>query len=260
MLPPDFTFRPVIRVGALPATDIFLSNRWLGDTDASAFLSLLGRLKTGVTQERAEDELTALVNDPAIVSGGALAMEGVLAPNVRRLARTVGLQEYGTEPVRLLLLVLLGAVSFVLLIACANVANLQMARLSARRGELSVRMALGAGRRRIVRQLLTEAVVLSLVGAALGVVLAHLAITVTLPLVPPSVLPRLGGIAIDARVLTFCLGLSIISTLLTGLVPALRVSGAAFADSPRCTPAARARRTTARASDCGPCWWPRKSP
>ena len=115
---------------------------------------------------------------------------------------------------RTLLLILLGAVSFVLLIACVNVANLQMARLSARRGELSVRMALGAGRRRIVRQLLTEAVVLSLLGASLGVLLAQIAIHVTLPLVPQAVLPRLGGIVIDARVMAFCLGLSLVSTLL----------------------------------------------
>ena len=142
----------------------------------------------------------------------------------------VGLQEQGTESVRPLLLILLGAVSFVLLIACVNVANLQMARLTARRGELSVRMALGAGRRRIVRQLLTEAVVLSLLGASLGVMLAWLAIGVTLPLVPQSVLPRLGGIVIDARVMVFCLGLSLVSTLLIGLVPALRVSGAAFGE------------------------------
>ena len=157
-------------------------------------------------------------------------MAGAFAPNVRTLARAVGLQEYGTESVRTLLLILLGAVSFVLLIACVNVANLQMARLTARRGELSVRMALGAGRRRIVRQLLTEAVVLSLLGASLGVMLAQIAIDVTLPLVPQSVLPRLGGIVIDARVMAFCLGLSLVSTLLIGLVPALRVSGAAFGE------------------------------
>ncbi|MGE5297515.1 MAG: FtsX-like permease family protein, partial [Solirubrobacterales bacterium] len=133
--------------------------------------------------------------------------------------------------VRTLLLILLGAVSFVLLIACVNVANLQMARLTARRGELSVRMALGAGRRRIVRQLLTEAVVLSLVGASLGLILAQIAIYVTLPLVPQSLLPRLGGIVIDARVMAFCLGLSLLSTLLIGLVPALRVGGAAFGEA-----------------------------
>jgi putative ABC transport system permease protein len=231
VLPPDFSFRPVVaRLGALPEADILLTNRWPGDTGRSAFLWLLGRMKAGVTQERLEAELTPLVNDPSIAPAGALAPEGALAPNVRTLVRVVGLQEQGTESVRALLLILLGAVSLVLLIACANVANLQTARLTARRGELSVRMALGAGRRRIVRQLLTEAVVLSLLGASLGVLLARIAIDVTLRLVPPFALPRLGGIAIDARVMVFCLGLSLVSTLLIGLLPALRVSGAAFGE------------------------------
>ncbi len=231
VLPPDFSFRPVIpRLGALPEADIFLLNRWPDDTGRRAFLFLLGRMKSGVIEERVEAELTPLVNDSAIMPAGALSTAGVLAPNVHTRARAVGLQEYGTESVRTLLLILLGAVSFVLLIASVNVANLQMARLTARRGELSVRMALGAGRRRIVRQLLTEAVVLSLLGASLGVMLAQLAIDVTLPLVPPSVLPRLGGIVIDARVMAFCLGLSLVATLLVGLVPALRVSGGAFGE------------------------------
>ena len=154
VLPPDFSFRPVVGNGtlALPETEIFLPNRWPGDTGRSRFLFLLGRMKSGVTKERAESELAALVNDSSIVPTGALGTEGALAPNVRTLARVVGLQEYGTGSVRALLLILIGAVSFVLLIACVNVSNLQMARLAARRGELSVRMALGAGRRRIVRQ------------------------------------------------------------------------------------------------------------
>src|SRR5438552_2990754 len=232
VLPPDFSFRPVVGSGtlALPEADIFLPNRWPGATGRAAFRFLLGRMKSGVTQARAEAELTGLVSDPSIAPAGALAQAGAFAPNVRTLARAVGLQEYGTESVRMLLLILLGAVSFVLLIACVNVANLQMARLTARRGELSVRMALGAGRRRIVRQLLTEAVVLSLLGAALGVMLAQIAIGVTLPLVAQSALPRLGGIVIDARVMAFCLGLSLVSTLLIGLVPALRVGGAAFGE------------------------------
>jgi putative ABC transport system permease protein len=235
VLPADFTFRPLIaRLGALPDADIFLPNRWAGDAGGGASLFLLGRMKPGVTQERAAAELTGLVNDPSIAPVGALAPAGVFAANVRTLARTVSLQEQGTQSVRPLLLILLGAVSFVLLIACVNVANLQMARLTARRGELSVRMALGAGRRRIVRQLLTEAVVLSLLGASLGVLLAWLAIGVTLPLVPPSMLPRLGGIVIDGRVMMFCLGLSLVSTLLIGLVPALRVTlhgGAGFGEN-----------------------------
>jgi putative ABC transport system permease protein len=230
VLPPGFSFRPVVRIGALQEPDVFLPNRWLGDAGESAFLFLLGRLKSGVTRERAEAELTALVNDPSIAPVGALAMAGEFAPNARTLARAVGLQEYGTQSVRTLPLILLGAVSFVLLIACVNVANLQMARLTARRGELSVRMALGAGRRRIVRQLLTEAVVLSLLGALFGVMLAQIVLHVTLPLVPPLLLPRLGAIVIDARVMAFCLGLSFVSTLLIGLLPALRVSGAAFGE------------------------------
>ena len=231
VLPPDFTFRLVIpRLGALPDADIFLPNRWSGDNGRQASLFLLGRMKSGVTQERADAELTALVNDSSIAPTGALTMAGAFAPNARTLARTVGLQKQGTESVRPLLLILLGAVSFVLVIACVNVANLQMARLTARRGELSVRMALGAGRRRIVGQLLTEAVVLSLLGASLGVMLAQFAISVTLPLVPQLVLPRTGGIVIDAHVMAFCLGLSLVSTLLIGLVPALRVSGAAFGE------------------------------
>jgi predicted permease len=230
VLPPDFSFRPVIRIGALPEVDIFLPSRWPGDTGKSAFLFLLGRMTSGTTRERAEAELTPLVNDPSIASTGALSQAGVFAANAHTIARTVALQDYGTESVHTLLLILVGSVSFVLLIACVNVANLQMARLTARRGELSVRMALGAGRGRIVRQLLTEAVVLSLAGASLGVMLAQIAIDFTLPLVPQSVLPRVGGIVIDARVMAFCLVLSLVSTVVIGLLPALRVSSAAFGE------------------------------
>jgi putative ABC transport system permease protein len=230
VLPPDFSFRPVVRIGALPETDVFLVNRWPGDPGRSAFLFLMGRMKAGVTPERAAAELTALVNDASVAPPGALASAGSFAANARTLARVIGLQEYGTESVRTLLLILLGAVSFVLLIACVNVANLQMARLTVRHGELSVRMALGARRLRIVQQLLTEAIVLSLLGASLGVVLAQVALDVTLPLVPPFAIPRVGGIVIDAHVMAFCLGLSLVSTLLIGLVPALRVSGAAFGE------------------------------
>jgi predicted permease len=105
-----------------------------------------------------------------------------------------------------------------------------MARLTARRGELSVRLAIGAGRRRIVGQLLTEAVVLSLLGASLGVLLAWLAIGAALPLVPEGLLSRPGGIVIDARVMAFCLGLSLLASVVVGLVPALRISGSAFGD------------------------------
>jgi hypothetical protein len=114
-------------------------------------------------------------------------------------------------------------------------------------------------RRRIVRQLLTQAVVLSLLGGSLGVVLAQIAIVVTVPLVPQFALPRLGGIVIDARVMAFCLGLSLVSTLLVGLVPALRVSGAACGEGLALHAGARARRAVVRASGCGRCSSPRRS-
>lgn len=228
VLPASFTFRPVIRNGALPEPEIFVASRWAGDTGGGAFLFLVGRLAPGGSREQAATELTTLLNDPSIAAPGALAMEGAVAADVRTVARVVGLQEHGAASVRMLLLVLLGAVSFVLLIACVNVANLQMARLTARRGELSVRLALGAARSRLVRQLVTEAVVLSLMGAALGVLLARVAVDLTLPFVPPQLLPAMGGIVIDARVMAFSVGLSIVSTLLIGLLPATRLSGAAF--------------------------------
>src|SRR5262249_42773536 len=87
VLPPDFSFRPVIRIGALPETDIFLPNRWPGDTGKSAFLFLLGRLESDVTPARAAADVTALMNDPSIAPVGALAPEGTLAANVRTLVR-----------------------------------------------------------------------------------------------------------------------------------------------------------------------------
>jgi putative ABC transport system permease protein len=230
VMAPTFTFTPVARDLALPEPDVFLPDRWPGDTGRNAFLFLMGRMSPQTTRQQVEAELTPLVNDASISSDDALGMEGRVASGVQRLPRTVGLQEYGTASVRTVLLMLLGAVSFVLLIACVNVATLQMARLTARRGELSVRMALGAGRGRIVRQLLTEATVLSLLGGALGALLARVTIDVTLPLVPQAVLPRLDGIVIDGRVMTFGLGLSLVSTLVVGLLPALRVGGATFSE------------------------------
>jgi putative ABC transport system permease protein len=224
VMPPGFSFKPMTPGGALPESDLILPNRWVDDSGGNAFLWLLGRMKPGVLPERAEAELTTLVNEPSTRAAA------LMKPGTRALAVVTGLQEHGAAPIRTLLLILLGAVTFVLLIACVNVANLQMARLTARRGELAVRMALGAGRRRIVRQLLTEAVVLSLLGAALGVLLARLAVGAALPLVPDGALARTGDIVIDTRVMVFCLGLSLLSTVLVGLVPALRISGASFGE------------------------------
>jgi putative ABC transport system permease protein len=242
VMPPAFSFRPLIRGAALPAADIFLANRWSNDPGTSASLSMLGRMKPDTTPERVEAELASLLSDSSLIPAGVVAQAGTFSSSARTFARTAGLQEYGTESVRTLLLILVGAVTFVLLIACVNVANLQLARLTARRGELSVRMALGAGRGRIVRQLVTEALVLSTLGALFGVLFAMIAIEVTVPLVPQAILPRLGSIAIDRRVLAFSLGLSLLSTLVIGLVPALRMSGTSFGEG--LAPNAGGTRTT----------------
>ena len=230
VLPPDFSFRPVIRIGALPEADVFLPNRWPGDTGRSAFLFLLGRMTSGVTQERAEAELTALPErfvDRARRRTRASRRVRGERPHARAHGRLAGVRHgvgahAAADPAR-------GGV-----VRAPD--RLRQRREPAdgaphRAPRRTVR-AHGPrrGRRRIVRQLLTEAVVLSLLGASLGVMLAQIAIGVTLPLVPQSVLPRLGGIVIDARVMAFCLGLSLVSTLLIGLVPALRVSGAAFGE------------------------------
>src|SRR4051812_26909168 len=116
VLPPDFSFRPVIpRLGALAEPALFLPNRWPGDPGKSAFLWLLGRMQPGVTQGRAEEELTALLKDPSIAPLGALAQAGIFTAGGRTLARVASLRDYGTDTVRVLLLILLGAVSFVLL-------------------------------------------------------------------------------------------------------------------------------------------------
>ncbi|HUQ85964.1 MAG TPA: ABC transporter permease [Vicinamibacterales bacterium] len=121
------------------------------------------------------------------------------------------------------LFVLLGAVGFVLLVACANVANLLLARGSARHGELSVRAALGAGRARLIRQLITEAVLLGLIGGAIGLALAYVS-TNALIAARPADLPRLDKIRLDGTVALFTLGAALATSLIFGLIPALQAT------------------------------------
>src|SRR5262249_3525341 len=134
-----------------------------------------------------------------------------------------GLQDWTTKDVRTSLLLLLGAIGFVLLIACANIANLFLARASARRKEIALRSALGAGRGRIIRQLLTESLLLAALGGAVGLALSLL-LTKLLIAISPADVPRLDQVGLDVRVLGFTVGVVGLVGLLFGLAPALQVS------------------------------------
>ena len=128
---------------------------------------------------------------------------------------------------------LLGGVAFLLLIACANVANLQLARGTARAREMAVRMSIGAGRQRLLRQLLTESVLLSLVGGALGVLFAFSAIRTIVSMMPEFYVPNESRVAINVPVLLFSLGVSLLTGIVFGLVPALQTSKADVTDALR---------------------------
>ncbi|HEY2798028.1 MAG TPA: ABC transporter permease [Thermoanaerobaculia bacterium] len=177
----------------------------------------LGRLKPGITPRRAQERLDALAAQLRREYANDYPARDGWTPRVHPL------QEDLVGNVRPALLVLLAAVGFVLLIACANVANLLLARASGRRREISIRAALGAGRSRLVRQLLTESVALSLVAGLLGVALAAWGVDALVRLSPRS-LPRLLEVGVDLRVLLFTLSASLLTGLLFGLVPALHAA------------------------------------
>jgi predicted permease len=170
----------------------------------------IGRLKPGVSLEQAQADLSAIASGLA----AAHPVDQGIGVAIRRLADTrVG-------ELRPMLILLTGAMSLILLIACVNLANLLLARNSARQRELAVRAALGAGRRGLAVQLLAETLLLSVVGGAVGLALAGFGVA-TLTRMHPATLPQLGSIAIDWRVLAFALVVSLATTLLFGLAPAL---------------------------------------
>jgi len=189
--------------------------------DHGHFFNVAGRLKPGVTLAVANAQLQA--SYPEYARKWPDDVRGRVGFRVQPL------QDAIVGGVRNSLLILVGAVSFVLLIACANVANLLLARATGRKREIAIRAAVGAGRGRIVRQLLTESVMLSLAGGVLGVAAGYAGIRAILSLSPGNI-PRIGAdgsnVSLDWRVLAFTLALSILTGILFGLVPALQSSRA----------------------------------
>ncbi|HWT02793.1 MAG TPA: ABC transporter permease [Pyrinomonadaceae bacterium] len=175
---------------------------------------VIGRLKTGATLAQAASELNSVSAQLARESPRTNADIGVTA---------IALPEQITGPVRPALLILLGAVTFVLLIACANIANLLLVRGAERGREFAIRAALGAGRARLIRQLITESVVLALVGGCCGILLAQWGVDLLLAFSPAN-LPRLDEVGLDARVLGFAACISVLTALAFGLAPAIRFS------------------------------------
>jgi putative ABC transport system permease protein len=181
---------------------------------ANRFLPVIGRLKAGATVEQAKAELDLLsrqIEQQSPVS------------NTNVIFNTVSMHEDITRDYRTALLVMLGAVGLVLLIACANVANLLLARAVARQKEIAIRIALGASRRRIAGQLLTESILLSLAGGVFGLLLATWG-TKLLVAYGPADVPRLQDAGVDRYVLFFTLGLATLTGIVFGLAPALHAS------------------------------------
>jgi putative ABC transport system permease protein len=178
-------------------------------TRGNYWLSVIARLKDGSTMEQAQADLSNIHRQ--------LEQEKLQS---RFGARVVGLAEATVGDTSRMLFVLLGAVGCVLLIACANVANLLLARASGRAVEIAVRITLGANRGRIVRQLLTESMLMGLLGAALGLLLARWGVDALIRVGPD--LPRIDTVQVDGLVLAFTAALALVTSLIFGLLPALR--------------------------------------
>jgi putative ABC transport system permease protein len=213
VVPDDVRFtRPASMWTLMPELEPAFNQR------SARFMEVVGRLKKGATLDSARAELSIIAERaarefPATNKGWGVTLKPLRA----------GL----TGPdLQLTSVVLLAVVGFVLLLCCANVANLLLARACAREREVAVRAALGAGRGRIVRQLLTESLVLAAIGGALGLALGRLILRAAPAITPAGLLPPAVVLAFDARVVIFCLGAALLVGLLFGLVPAWQATRA----------------------------------
>jgi putative ABC transport system permease protein len=184
-------------------------------------LIAIGRLKDGVALEQARADMDGIAD----------RLEALYPDeNTDRRFVLVPWRDHIVQDTRTALLILFGAVGFVLLIACANVANLLLARAANRRREIAIRTALGAGKLRLFRQLLTESVLLSVIGGAVGLALAQI-LTRVLVIVGPEDIPRLHEVAVDGRVLAFAFAVSVLTGIVFGLAPGVHASKLGLGDS-----------------------------
>jgi predicted permease len=227
----EFNGEPYAVIGVMPSNFRFAFPFWANGTEVWGPLPLnpedrvvnskrlFARLKPGVSLEQARAEMATIT-----------ARLEKQFPGTNRDLVVTSLKEQVVGDIRPALLVLLCAVGFVLLIACANIAHMMLARASAREREIAVRTALGASRVRILRQFLTESALLALVGGVVGVLIANWGLRALLAWAPEEI-TQFGSIALDARVLIFALAISILTGLAFGLAPALQSSALNLIDS-----------------------------
>jgi putative ABC transport system permease protein len=218
VMPPGFSFPNIQSDLWMPfpitRTEAYKDGRWIG---------VIARLKPNVSLKQAQDDMVRVA--------GGVARE---RPDADKgwSAEVIPFQQDATESVRLPLIILLAAVGFVLLVACANLANLLLMRGTRRLPEVAVRAALGAGKRRLVQQLLSETLVLALAGWFVGIAAGYAALKGLLALLPPDTgLPLMASIHLDARVLLFSAAIALLTAFLFGLIPAFRIARADVQDA-----------------------------